>query len=457
MSTESLVIGGGLVGPVWALMLQQLGLSPHLYEKRPDPRQSHSSAGRSVNLIITSRGINALEKIGLWSTIKPMTTAVLGRMIHHRQGALTYSPYGQGAEECNYAISRSQLNCLLLEAAESRGITLFFAHSVAAVHLARRQVIFGNGVVRGFKQLFAADGGGSQVRTSICQQVQDVQAEVQPFFVEYKELSVSAQKVEQYGMRKNALHLWPRSGEMLMGLPNRDGSLTMTLFMPGQELLALSNQDQLCQHFSQHYADAMALMPDYPTQFFAHPQGSFATVRCTPWCYDDSICLLGDAAHAIVPFFGQGLNCGLEDCVMLYELWHQHRDWREVFKQFNCRRPDSDAIATMAIENYQEMAELAGDEQFLLAKEIEHKLEAAFPQRYRSRYSMALYTLIPYRLVYQMGEIQREILAQLLSTTATIEHLDLNQARQLIAAQLTPFLAQHKISLERFQEGSQQS
>ena len=322
-----------------------------------------------------------------------------------------------------------------------------------------------------FERLFATDGGGSAVRDSLGGQLPSAQEEIQAFPVGYKEMLMLATEDGQYAMKKNALHIWPRGREMLMALPNRDGSFTMTLFMPKAKFcLALHNPQKLQEHFRRQYPDAMALMPHYLDQYLANPQGQFGTVRFSPWIYQDRICLLGDAAHAIVPFFGQGLNCGLEDCAILFDLWHHHQNWQQVFEQFDqTQRPNGDAIATMAIENYFEMAERVGDEKFLLRKKIERKIETAFPQLYRSRYGMVTYTLIPYRLAYQAGKIQNEILNEILEELLgdkqllDDEHLvaigrveglnldldiDLAWAKQLIDDKLTPFLQHHSISLK---------
>ena len=441
-----IVIGAGLVGSFWALVLQQLGFSPRVYERRD---RGGDGLGRSVNLVITARGTNALEKIGLWKEIRPLTTPVYGRMIHDLQGELTYQPYGRSKEECNYSISRKELNQFLCTLVESRGIPLHFEHTLTRIDMANGKAIFHNGVSLTFERLFATDGAGSAARQSLQEQLPSMREECSPFPVGYKEMLMSARQDGEYPIDETALHIWPRGQEMLMGLPNRDGSFTMTLFMPKRQFALLDTPSKLREHFRCQYPDVIPLIPHYLDQYMANPLGSFSTVHLSPWIYEDRVCLLGDAAHAIVPFFGQGLNCGLEDCAVLYDLWHRHHNWPKVLTQFDqIQRPNGEAIATMAIENYREMAERVGNERFLLRKQIEHKIEAHFPQLYRSRYGMVIYTLIPYRLAQAAGEIQEEILEELLQDTGHIEELDLARAKVLIEDKLTPFLHGNKIYLD---------
>ena len=453
---HTMVIGAGLVGPLWAIMLQQLGVTPQVYERRANDRKGK---GRSVNLVITARGINALQKIGLWKKISALTIPVFGRMIHDRKGGQKYQPYGRDESECNYSISRGEFNQFLHRECEDKKIPIHFEHNLTTVDVQNRLAIFSNGKSLPFQRLFATDGGSSAVRSSLREQIPSAREDIQDFSVGYKEMLMPAMEGGQYAIKEKALHIWPRGQEMLMALPNRDGSFTMTLFMPKQSFTGLNTRQKLREHFQQQYPDAIPLMPHYEDQFLDNPQGHFSTVRFSPWNYQDRICLLGDAAHAIVPFFGQGLNCGLEDCAILFDLWHHQQNWQQVFEKFDqIQRPNGNAIATMAIENYVEMAERVGDEKFLLRKKIEHKIETTFPQLYRSRYGMVTYTLIPYHLAYEAGKIQNKILDKLLGKLLNeppgntqplandlMEKLDLGQAKQLIEEQLIPFLKQHNL------------
>ncbi|MCY4645103.1 MAG: NAD(P)/FAD-dependent oxidoreductase [Bacteriovoracales bacterium] len=444
-----LVIGAGLVGPVWASMLKELGIEVSVYEKRADPRKGFGERARSVNLVITSRGVHALQKIGLWKKISPFSTTVLGRMIHHREGPASYTPYGRNERECNYSISRSELNRLLLDEAESRGVELFFEHPLTRIDREEGKALFENGKSIPFTQLFGADGGGSAVRASMARGLSGVVEKSEIFHVGYKEMTMPPKANGEYAMEKKALHIWPREEEMLMGLPNPGGSFTMTLFAPKKRLALLENEKAVEDYFETHYPDALPLMPHYRDEFLANPQGAFGTVRFSPWVYEDRICLLGDAAHGIVPFFGQGLNAGLEDCSLLYDLWRELGDWKRVFVEFDrFQRPNGNAIATMALENYVEMSSRTGDPRFLLRKEIERKVEAAFPTLYRSRYGMVTYTLIPYHLVYEAGKIQDDILNELMEGVESAEDLDFNLARSLVEKKLAPFLRRHLICLD---------
>ena len=440
------VVGAGLVGPLLALFLKKRGHRVHLLEKRPDPRKGPREGGRSINLVITSRGIHALKKLGLWQRAQAITTPVMGRMVHHQTGGCSYSPYGRDDSECNFSVSRGELNELLISAAEDAGIVVDFEKSVEGVDPERREIFCGSSsssssLPYAYDILFGADGGGSAVRKSF-EKRGALTSFSAPLGVGYKELMMPApspcQSSSKWPMEKKALHIWPRKKEMLMGLPNRDGSFTMTYYAPDKKVSFFN--------FKELYSDALSLMPDYKEDISRNPWGLLGTLRCRPWVYKDSLCLVGDAAHAIVPFFGQGMNCGFEDCTLLDELLSERKmkigSWGELFQKYEAlQRPNAEAIAEMALQNFVEMSDHVGDESFIRKKSIERALEKAFPHEYHSRYRLVTYTLMPYRWALEAGKIQDEILTELLAFSEGPP--DLKKARALIEKKLTPFMEAH--------------
>jgi len=330
----------------------------------------------------------------------------------------------------------------------------FHAHLVGA-DLVGGRLTFGN--EDGTREVAAqvvigADGGGSALRAEM---VRRNFCEESVAFLDhgYKELAIPAAADGSFRIRRDALHIWPRGALMLMALPNVDGTFTVTLYLPyvGEiSFDSLDTQQKVRDFFEEQFADAVPLIPDFAASYFVNPTGNLGTVRCAPWNHGGQALLIGDAAHGIVPFFGQGMNCGFEDCSMLDDLLDRHgADLEAVFERLGrTRKPDSDAIADMAIENFVEMRDLVGDERFLLRKQVEHRLEREFPRDYRSRYSMVMYSSIPYSLAKQAGEIQQSILDSLCDELDAVENLNLPAARTLIAEKLAPFLERHGVSLD---------
>lgn len=443
---SAVVSGAGLVGSLLSVMLKNKGEAVTIYEKRPDMRKQTIDGGRSINLVVTSRGIHALNQVGLWKKVKNICVPVRGRMLHAVSGELTYQPYGKDDLECNYSVSRGELNKLLMNEAEACGVEIHFERPLEDADFS------GDNSAR----LFGADGASSKARRILVQASSQVEDVLEPLESGYKELLMPATKSGDYAMEKNALHIWPRGSHMLMALPNLDGSFTMTLYMPKEgdkvSFAATKSEEDLKGLFAEYYPDALELMPDISNDYFSNPEGVLGTVRCDSWHYRDKICLLGDAAHAIVPFFGQGMNCGFEDCVYLFRaLDDAGGDWGEAFKLYDRRqRPNGDAIADMALENFVEMRDSVGDKQFLLRKAVDATLEKTFPESYRTRYAMVVYTLIPYALAQQAGLIQSDILDQLSAGITDINQLNLDKAKSLLAEKFTPFIEKNKISLDRY-------
>jgi kynurenine 3-monooxygenase len=300
--------------------------------------------------------------------------------------------------------------------------------------------------------VFGADGAMSVVRAGLVK-LPGNEVSVEPLEYGYKELVISAGEDGSDRIEKNALHIWPRGDVMLMALPNRDGSFTVTLYLPHQGehgFDALDSEPTLLRFFETYFPDAIPLIPDLASSFFNNPTGNLGTVRCRPWYFRDRVALIGDAAHAVVPFFGQGMNCGFEDCTVLDELIEEHDgDWTRVLRRYGeVRKTDADAIADMALDNFVEMRDRVGDPRFLLRKQVEHLLEERLPREYRSRYSMVMYSSIPYSVAQRAGQIQEDILAQLLDGLSSADDLDFQRARELIGRRLTPFLEEQSVALD---------
>ncbi len=465
---KSIVIaGGGLVGSLAAIMMKRRGYEVTILEKRPDIRQRGPQAnagGRSINLVVTSRGLNALEKAGLLQDVLPMTVPVTGRMIHGKIGAPAYQPYGRDASECNYAVSRGDLNRFLLAACERRGIRILFEATVdSSTNLREKKVKFSSrGRDRGlaaldYDILLGTDGAGSVLRKSMKDVLgSSYHDETEFLSSDYKELFMPAVADGGSPLQNNVLHIWPRGTHMLMALPNSDGSFTMTIYLPsrgaGPSFEALKTEQQVRSFLRDEFPDAYELMPNAVHEFISHPQGKLGTVRSAPWIYQEFVALLGDAAHAIVPFFGQGMNLGFEDCVYLDKYLTEFQDeWALALTEYDrSQRPSANAIADMALENFVEMRNKVGDARFLLMKKIEARIENEMSDIYRSRYGMIAYTLIPYALAREAGQIQDRLLHQLCDGVDPEKDIDMGLAKRLVERELLPYLKMNDISVQRY-------
>ena len=451
------IAGAGLVGPLLAYALRQRGYQVSLFEKRLDERDTGFESGRSINLVLTSRGINALREVGLEREVLAMGLPVAGRMMHSLEGRLTYRPYGRDESECNYALSRSRLNHFLMDKAEQSGVKIFFESELESLELEQQKAHFkGRGEVA-WEVFFGCDGAASVTRR-LLDRLGLLEQQVDWLGVDYKELFIPAKVGGEYALEKKALHIWPRGRHFLMALPNPKGSFTVTLYMPSKKEKGvpsfedLKTSEAVLNYFKTYYPDSLPLISQLSKTFFENPQGKLGTIGCSHWQAGGQVALVGDAAHAIVPFFGQGMNCGFEDISYLLRLEKQAPgNWEEVLRKYEkLQRPNANAIAKMAVENFEEMAEKVAQRKFLLQKEVEAKIEEAFPQHYRSRYGMVMYTLIPYALAFQGGSIQEEILDELCSDLQSVEQLDLKRAHKLIEEKFSPFLKKHNLTLERF-------
>src|SRR5512146_1160510 len=443
---EITLIGSGLTGPLLAIELLRRGFDVELYERRPDMRRVHISAGRSINLAISTRGIHALREAGLWEKMQNIIVQMKGRMMHSVVGELTFQPYGKDETEVINSISRAELNIALMNAAEEHGVRIHFQQRctgfdlrTGAVHLRDEET--GAEKTLETDVVIGADGSASAVRAEMLK-LSRFNFSQQYLDYGYKELTIPAAD-GQHAMEPHALHIWPRGNYMLIALPNIDGTYGCILFLPfeGKDGFAeLDSESKVARFFEERFPDAVPLMPQLTENFFGNPTGAMVTVKCSPWHVDGKALLLGDAAHAIVPFFGQGLNAGFEDCTVLLELLDRHGpQWRKVFEEFErARKVNTDAIADLAVENFVEMRDRVADPRFLFKKKVELVLEAKYPGVFVPKYAMVTFHRVPYSVAERRGKIQDRMLAELCEGIERVEDLDWKRADELVRRELTP-------------------
>ncbi|MCP3103734.1 FAD-dependent monooxygenase [Myxococcus sp. K15C18031901] len=446
------VVGAGLVGSLLAVYLAKRGHDVEVLERRPDMRREVVDAGRSINLAISTRGLHALRQVGLEDEALRHAIPMRGRMIHPPQGALVFQPYGKDDSQHINSLSRAWLNQFLMTAAEATGKVRFrFKQRVTHADfdtgvLTVRDDATGQERREQTRVLLGTDGSASAVRQGL-EQVPGFAATQEQLGHGYKELTIPPGPGGAFQMEKHALHIWPRGTFMLIALPNEDGSFTCTLFLPWKGPVSFESLDtpaRLEAFFAERFPDAKALIPDLTEAFFSRPTGSMVTVKCAPWNVGDRALVLGDAAHAIVPFFGQGMNCGFEDCVVLDGLLARRPSWDGVFEEMTrLRKTNADAIADMAVENFIEMRDSTGSPRFLLEKAVEKVLLNAFPGEFVSRYSLVSFSRVPYRLAYEVGAIAGGIVCELADGLSRAEDVDLERAGRLIRSRLVPFMKEH--------------
>jgi kynurenine 3-monooxygenase len=438
------IVGAGLAGALLALLFARRGLTVTLYERRPDPRQATPERGRSINLALAARGMRALEQAGVMGRVRPLLIPMRGRMVHEPGGAATLQRYGQREHEVIWSVGRADLNRVLIEEAARHGaVSVRFNQQCRGVdvrgeRLELRDLAGGSEYHVALAPTIATDGAGSAVRASLAA-AGLTRVREDWLDHDYKELTIPPAAAS--GLERHALHIWPRGGFMLIALPNTDGSFTATLFLARTgpvSFAALDAPPAVLEFFRREFADVLALLPDLPAQFAAHPQGQLGTVRAAPWHAGGQVLLLGDAAHAIVPFHGQGMNAAFEDCSVLDALLDRIPDWPGRFAEFErLRRPNTAAIAQMALENYVEMRDAVLDSGFVRRKAIAMELERRFPDRFIPRYSMVMFhPEIPYGEALRRGALQARLLEEL--DPGENGAADAVLAEKLIAERLPP-------------------
>ncbi len=438
------IVGGGLVGSLLSIFLAKRGHTVNVYERRGDPRKVDVYAGRSINLVVSHRGWTALRAAGVEEAVKAITVPVYARMMHDREGNLNRVPYSID-NRAIYSVSRGELNRrLLTEAEKLPNVKLHFDHRCADVDLATATCHFqreeGDHVVVNADVVFGSDGAFSAVRQKMMQGRFTYSQE----YIEhdYKEVAFPANADGTPKMDPQCLHIWPRRWFMMMGLANQDGGFTGTLFMPNTALAVtpeagprvigvgpghqesrigfdtIRTPEQVQAFFKEHFADALPIVPDLVEQYLRNPQSSLVIIRCNPWQVNGKVALIGDAAHAIVPFYGEGMNAGYEDCKVLNDLLNEHGDdnWAEVLARYAAKRkPNGDAIADLSLRNFVEMRDLVADPKFLLRRKIEGHLQAKHPDKWLPLYSQVKFSDIEYKDAWKEGlrhdRIMEEVLA----------------------------------------------
>ncbi len=408
--TTITVVGGGLAGSLMAVYFARKGYEVNLFERRPDMRNADISAGKSINLALSSRGLRALEKVGLKEAILSEAIPMHGRTMHDESGNLSYQPYGTEGQYIN-SVSRGGLNIQLLKLAdENPDVHLFFNHKCVDIDFKSGETTFinenGETLVQKADFVLGSDGAFSRVRLRM---MKSGRLTFSQDYLEhgYKELTIPPTADGKFAIEPNALHIWPRGEYMMIALPNPDKSFTCTLFYPFSGPVSfdtLKSKEDVEGFFNTHFADAVPLMPTLVEDFFANPTGSLVTVRCYPWVKGKAA-LLGDACHAVVPFYGQGMNCAFEDCVVLDECIDQaDGNLEEAFDAYQkSRKVNADAIADLAIQNFMEMRDAVGDEDFLHYKQVEHNLCELHPDLFQSQYEMVTFTNVPYSTAQSKG------------------------------------------------------
>jgi kynurenine 3-monooxygenase len=448
MTEPITVLGAGCTGPLLATLLARRGHAVRIFERRPDARRVPLPAGRSINLALAARGLAGLERAGLMGAVRGLLVPMRGRMVHALDGATRFLPYGQRPHELLWSVSRAGLNRVLTDAAEAAGVTVAFEHAARAADFDRGLVTIedtraGRRFSVPMNPVFGADGGSSALREAMVASGRGTARE-ELLEHQYKELTIAAGPNGEHRLELGALHVWPRGGYMLIALPNADGTFTATLFLAAAggpvSFATLTGARAVTELFEAEFADVVPLIPDLAAQFATNPVGRMSTIYAAPWRAGGQALLVGDAAHAIVPFHGQGMNCAFEDCRVLDDLLAAGGDWETVFGRFDAlRRDDTAAIARMALENYVEMRDTVRDPRFALQKELALELERRQPDRFIPRYSMVMFhDEIAYAEAERRGRLQTALLDEATLGRADLAGLDFARLERLVVERLPP-------------------
>lgn len=439
---KAIIVGAGLVGSLWAVYLSKAGYSVTIYERRPDIRKADISAGKSINLALSVRGWKALDAVGVGDEIREFALPMYGRMMHDLKGNLTYQQYGQ-EDQAIFSVSRGKVNAKMMDVAEKYGnATIHYNHECMGVDLEKgivklKNQLTGETFTDSADVVFGADGAFSAVRYNSMQRLDRFQYSQNYISDGYREILLPTNEDGSYKMDINALHIWPRGRFMLIALPNEDGSFTCTLFMPHEgdanAFDKLTSKEAVNNFFQTTFPDFYEMMPNIADAWEDHPLSSLAIIRCYPWAHGVTA-LIGDAAHATVPFYGQGMNAGFEDCTVLHELMIKHNEnWPAIFKEYSItRKPDGDALQDLSLGNYIEMRDLVGDPEFLLRKKIEAKFSKLYPDKWMPLYSQVTFSNIRYSVAYNQGQVQSKIMAEVMEMPNIEEKWDSDEVMQKI-------------------------
>lgn len=433
------IVGAGLVGSLLACYMSKRGHRVSVYERRPDMRTAGYVGGRSINLALSHRGWKALKKIGLDKAVQKIAIPMTGRMIHDVAGNTQLIPYGKEGQAI-YSVSRGELNKIMVQKADKlKEVDFYFNEQCSKIDFEKTHLTFQNLATENISEItadliFGGDGAYSQTRYEM-QKTPNFNVSQQHEQYGYKELHIPADGNGNHAIEKNALHIWPRKSFMMIALPNMDGSFTVTLFAPlkGENSFeAIESVNAMNKYFKRHFPDAVPLMPNLNADYFENPTSSLVTVKCFPW-KNTNTCLLGDAAHAIVPFFGQGMNCGFEDVRELDEILDATKEnWEEALNKFQQqRKPNTDAIADLALYNFIEMRDLSGREDFQLRLKIEKKIAGKFPGKFMTHYSMVTFSDLSYSEAKRRGEKQNELLDKIMAISGIEKKWDSEEVMKM--------------------------
>lgn len=436
------VVGAGLVGSLQAILLAKRGFKVDVYERRPDLRKAEILAGRSINLALSDRGWKALDKAGISDEIRKIAIPMFGRKMHAVDGALTYQPYGK-ENQAIFSVSRGGLNQKLMNLADDYPeIGYFFNMRCEDIDFDSNTIRFTDTekdqiVEKSYDAVFATDGAFSAVRNRMMKYPMFDYS--QSYLTHgYKELVIPPNEDGSHKIDKNCLHIWPRGEFMMIALANLDGSFTVTLFFPMEGKLSFASIDtpeKVKDFFEKTFPDSIPLMPTLLEDYFSNPTSTLVTVRCNPWNHGTQAVLMGDAAHAVVPFYGQGMNAGFEDCTVFDELLEQYGDdWNTIFSEYSrLRVPDGNAIADLALNNYIEMRDSTADPDFLLRKKIERKFSDLYPNDWMPLYEQVTFSHIRYSDALKRGQYQRGIMDEIMQTEGIYEKWDSEEIMNRIA------------------------
>ena len=449
MQKNIIIVGAGLVGSLLSIYLSRRGHKVRIYERRGDMRKERMSAGRSINLALSDRGLLALEKVGLADEIREIAIPMHGRYIHNLTGEPAFQPYGKEGQFIN-SVSRGTLNMKLMDLAEKNGVEIFFNQRCDRIDWAKDEIHFESGKGENLKPfssdlVFGADGAFAATRLQ--HMLQHDKFDYHQYYIDcgYKELTIPPTSDGKFAMEVNALHIWPRKDYMLIALPNLDKTFTCTLFFPFSGELSfekLKTKESVKDFFETTFPDAIPLMPGYLDEFFQNPTSALVTVKCFPWVRGDKFALIGDAAHAIVPFFGQGMNAGFEDCRVLDELIEKNGDdWRLILDEYQqLRKPDADAIADMAVNNFTEMRARTAEPKFLLQKKIEALLHEKYPDLWIPAYSQVTFSPnIRYSEALKRGDRQEAIMKEVMEIKDIENKWDSEEIEKLILEKINKY------------------